>query len=204
MADLEENFFKEMDEKSRSLAKPWMILIVVLILIFGSAVYGLIRSRDNLRRMDFAGWNLNTNLPNLSLGKRISTLSQTQISDYSFSVNSTELSAYLNLSDDNFPLKSTYTKIKPDVVVLYGRLRSSRFGLPVSITMKAEAKDGKLVLTPSPTELENVLLPTETQNLIASEISQRINLDINLSGKFQVGNINLNNDLMTINMILKP
>jgi len=197
MDPTEKNFFADIDKQRQTVTPAWAILIIILVLMFGLSIYGLIRVRSALKNLDFNAWNIDTNLPKISLGSKISELSKSGES-FEVSLNSVELSAYLNLSDDNFPLKNTYAKVKPDLVVIYGRLKSSRLGLPASISLKPEVVDGNLKFTSQPTDLEKIYMTQETQDKIASAFSNRISFDLNLSGKTKVDRVLALDNSLTI------
>lgn len=203
MDPIEKNFFGEMDKKRKSVTPAWTILFVVLVLLFAVGIYGLVRVRNAYRKIDFAGWNIDTNLPKISLSNKILDQTKENNGNFSISLNSIELSAYLNLADDSFPLKNTYAKIKPDKVVIYGRLKSSRLGLPASITLRPEVQNNDIIFVNQPTEIENVYMPAETQQKISSAISNRVSMDLNLSGQTKVDKVIAEEDLLTFFIVPK-
>jgi hypothetical protein len=197
MEETEKNFFGDIDKRRQSVTPAWTVLIIILVLFFSLSIYGLIRVRSAFKNINFDGWNIDSSLPKLSLSSRIADLSKNGGS-FNLTLNSTELSAYLNLSDDSFPLKNTYAKINPGQVVIYGRLKSSRLGLPASITLKPEVADGNLKFSSQPTDLEKIYMSEDTQNKIASAFSNRISFDLNLSGKTKVDRVTAEDNLLTI------
>lgn len=199
---IEKDFFSELDKKRSSLTTPWIIVIISLAVVFSVAVFGLIKARNVFSKLNFENWNLNS-LPKKSLSQKISELSKSNQGSFTIPVSSVELSAYLNLADENFPLNGAYAKIKSDIVVVYGRLRSSRFGLPVSISLKPKVKDGNLVFEDQPTDLEKIYMSDETRAHIASEITKRLTFDLNLEGKFKVDSFEETDDKLIIKMVLK-
>lgn len=190
MEKTEKIFFAEVDQKRKSVTPAWIALITILILLFIAMVSGLIVIRNNLKNLSFVNWQQIDRLPQISLDQKINSAKLSG----NFSINSIELTEYLNLSDDSFPLKSTYAKIKPDLIVIYGRLKSSRLGLPVSLTMKPEVSDGQFKLTPQPTEMENIYLPQTTQTEIASALSNRISFDLQLANKTKLDRVEAKDD----------
>lgn len=199
---IEKDFFSELDKKRSSLTTPWIIVIITLVIIFGVAVFGLIQARKIFSKLNFENWNLES-LPKKSLSQKILELSKSNQSSFVISISSSELSAYLNLSDENFPLNGAYAKIKSDKVIVYGRSRNSRFGLPVSISLKPKVIDGNLIFENQPTDLEKIYMSDETRAHIASEITKRLTFDLNLEGKFKVDSFEQGVDKLIVKMVLK-
>lgn len=201
MNDLEKNFFSEVDEKNHSTKTPWIGLFVFLIVIFVLAVIALVKIRGAFSELNFDLWNFDYQLPKITLSDKILSASKINSeNDFSIPVNSTELSAYFNLADDNFPLKNTYAKIKPDTVVIYGQLKNNRLGLPISITLVAGVENSKLTFSSRPTEMESIIIPEETRLKTAEEINKRIKFDLDLCQGFDVLSISQVDDQITINM----
>lgn len=199
---IEKDFFSELDKKRLSLTAPWIIVIITLAVVFSVAVFGLIKVRNVFSKLNFENWNPDS-LPKKSLSQKISELSKSNQGSFAIPVSSVELSAYLNLADENFPLNGAYAKIKPNIVVIYGRLRSSRFGLPVSISLKPRVADGSLIFENQPTDLEKIYMSNETRSRIALEITKRLTFDLNLEGKFKVDSFEEMDDKLVVKMVLK-
>lgn len=199
----EDPFFSEVDKQRQSQTKNWTIVISLLIFIFALSIYGLLKIRNAFRNIDFAGWQIQSNIPKFSLGSEIENLSKSSEPEFALDINSLKLSAYLNLSDDSFPLLNTYAKINSDTVVIYGRLKSTRLKLPVSLTMKAEAVSGQVVFSNQSTDTEKIFMPTETQDSIVAGINKRLNFDLNLSGNFTIDSMTQSNNKISLKMIKK-
>jgi hypothetical protein len=197
MEEAEKNFFAEVDQKRKSVAPAWTILTTILVVIAGLIILILFQIRNSLKNLNIDAWEIDTNPPQVSLSSEISELSKTQ-KTFDISLSSTELSTYLNLSDDSFPLKNSYAKIKPETVVIYGRLKSSRLGLPASITLKPTVENEKVKFVSQPTEMEKIYMTAETQDKIASTISNRISFDLTLSGETKVESVATEENKLTI------
>jgi hypothetical protein len=199
--DLEKNFFSEVDQKRHSTKVPWIGLFVFLIVIFILSVIALVKIRGAFSDLNFDLWNFDYQLPKITLSEKILSASKVDNQNsFSIPINSTELSAYFNLADDNFPLKNTYAKIKSDTVVVYGQLKNNHLGLPISMILTAGVENGLLVFSSRPTEMETIIIPEETRLKTAEEINKRIKFDLNLCQGFKVLSADQVDDQITINM----
>lgn len=201
MSDLEKNFYREVDQNRRSTRGPWLVLFSFLIIIFILAILALVKIRSTFSGLNFDLWNFDYQLPKIALSEKILTAAkETDQENLSIPINSTELSAYFNLTDEDFPLKNTYAKIKPTTIVIYGQLRTSRFGLPVSLTLVPGVSNGALIFSPSPTEVEAIIIPEEARRRTADEINKRVKFDFDLCQGFKVSSVEQTDDQLTIKM----
>lgn len=203
MEEVEKNFFSEVDKQRQNLRTPWLVMILILVIIFGGCVWGLVKVRHSLRNLSFEGYIPDVNIPKLTLSSKISDLAKNAGNSFTIDANSLELSAYLDLGSDSFPLKNTYSLVKQDKVVLYGRLKSSRLGLPVSVTLKPQVESGQVVFVSQPTDVEKIYMPEETRNQIAAEVTKRLAFDLNLSGGFAAQSVTATDNNLSILMVRK-
>ena len=199
----EKNFFGEVDKHRQNLRGPWLVMILLLLIIFCGCVWGLVSLRHSLQNLSFEGYIPDVNIPKVTLSSKISELSKTSGNDFVVNTTSLELSVYLDLVNDSFPLKNTYSRIVKDKVVLYGRLKSSSLGLPVSATLAPQIQNGQVVFVSTPTEIEKIYMPEQTRNQIATEVSKRLNFDLNLSGGFQAQSVTATDNNLSILMVRK-
>jgi len=203
MNESENNFFSEVDEKKNSLKFPWTILVVVFLIIIGLGTYGLLKIRNVFSNTDFNNWNISQG-NNINLSQKILDLSNQDSSEVTLEISSIELSAYLNLEDENFPLKNTYAKIKPNEIKIYGRLKSSRFGLPASATFTPNVKDGNVNFENKPTDMEKIYMPGESRNNIAKKINERFTFDFSLRQHLIVTSILAEEDKLVLHLSKNP
>lgn len=136
-------FYKELDHKRKSKTPFVTSMVFILIILFAVIVYGLWLLKISLTGTSiFSGTKndnqyLTTEVGNAISGKKTGDLINVEISEK-------ELSEFIGVGGNDFPLKKSSLRIKPEAINISGRIGSSFFALPVTIKCLAKAEDGTL------------------------------------------------------------
>ena len=167
----EENFFADLDRKSRSFSTFWvvavLILLIVLIFLVGSAIS---LKRKNI---DFNISGSNDNLNLVSFSERLDSIRGDGRAVLVF--NNEEFAKAAGTSDEEFPLRNTKFDISKDKIYLVGKIKDSIIPWSVRIRIIAAVKDQKFQFLVAPDTMENMVIYGQNKDKIESVFNKNIN-----------------------------
>lgn len=164
----EKEFYRDLDRKKRGKGCSLSLIVVLLIIIFSSLIYLLFFIKNYTKSgIDYIALKNNAEQTNI----REDFIDRTKDLDAGNSLlleySVVEVSSYLGVYDDDFPLKRPKINIDDRGIKVSGKTSENWFSLPVSTVVRPKIENNKLTFVLDDLASGSITLPTAVRKSVS-------------------------------------
>lgn len=168
-AEKSENFFAELDEKSKSFFGFWFFVISILLLFFITVIV----IATNIKRENFATIeNSNDEIEISNLSDKLKNVHSAGVS--TIRLTNSDFAKSAGVENSDFPLSSASFEIEEKGIYLKGKIKQSFVSFPVRVEIKTINTGNKFQFLVSPDNIENILIFSDDKKKIEQTLDKNI------------------------------